>query len=410
MAAGLRPDEGFLLMKKVRTGDDSTDREAIVLHALKMVDKIKLSHWQKRGDEEACPWFDADADEDFWHKLNESVKSKVVCLRHVYQQRGLNSLADDLNGLDAEGYTLDAVLRLQRYHAPLARVRAVGKTKGSQWSAAVAREVKCALDGLAAHCAAEYYYDREGNYQSEDTILTGLVRGLRDLTSCLGLNELAEAVATVTVEPYGAPAARDRLQIVVLPACHSAMTAWCRAHRVKITPPVILTEGDLLRTTGLPEAETNPRIEGYPLEVAVVENPDGAVAVETPVPVTEVELLGTPVVQKTATKPRVEQYQLKVGKLTVLAPDWNEIKFEGKTAHLSPEIKQVLKAMHNMGAVTEGTAKTAKDILTAANLRTGRSLSNVFSSGGTKQGLFKKVYDKCINKVSRGREHRYYLD
>jgi hypothetical protein len=301
------------------------------------------------------------------------------------------------------------VLRLQRYHAPLARVRAVGKTKGSQWSAAVAREVQCALDGLAAHCAAEYYYDRGGNYQIEDTILTGLVRGLRDLTSCLGLNDLAEAVATVTVEPYGAPAARDRLNIVVLPTCRKAMTTWCRAHRVRNTPPEILAEGDLLRTTGLPEAETNPRIEGYPLEVAVVEIPDGAVAVETPVPVTEVELLGTPVVQKTATKPRVDQYPLEVGKLTVIDSNWDKVEFEGKTEHLSPQIMKVFRAMHKLGAVNKVTAQTKQMIMTEAGLTPGKSLSNVFYSGGNKKRLFKTVYANCINKDKSGRVPRYYL-
>jgi hypothetical protein len=103
-------------------------------------------------------------------------------------------------------------------------------------------------------------------------------------------------------------------------------------------------------------------------------------------------------------------YRLEVGKLTVHDPHWDKIEFEGKIEYLSPQIIRIFKAMHELGAVNRETAQTKQRILTNAGLATGRSLSNVFSGGGNKQALFRRVYNKCINKLKSGQEHRYYLD
>ena len=206
-----------------RTGGDA------IFSALMEVEKIAVSSWQTRGDEPENP----DQDEtDYFVAMN--LRSKVTCLRDAYNNCGLNELADDLDGFDADGRTLDAVLRLQRYHCPLARVRAADKTSGVVWASAVARELQGSLAGLAAHCAADYYYDAEGNYQTEDAILAGLINGVRDFANACGLADVANQFSAVVVKPYTAPAVRDRLKIVVLPACQDELASWCQAQGIDV--------------------------------------------------------------------------------------------------------------------------------------------------------------------------------
>ncbi len=99
----------------------------------------------------------------------------------------------------------------------------------------------------------------------------------------------------------------------------------------------------------------------------------------------------------------------KVGRLRVFDADWRMVTFQDNQVRLSSEKIRVFRTMHRLGAVSEETAKTKKEILQEARLpRVNRSLSNVLCTSGDKKAVYAEIYAACISKVD-GLCPKYYL-
>ena len=126
---------------------------------------------------------------------------------------------------------MDAVIRLQRYHGPVVRIRAEWNQNEKNSAFQRAHYLNSNLELLARHCREVLYYD-EYNYYVEDGALSGLVSAIRDLADIFGINNVAAEMKDFVIAPMRAPQARDRLKIVKLPACKQALNEWCKLNKI----------------------------------------------------------------------------------------------------------------------------------------------------------------------------------
>jgi len=144
-----------------------------------------------------------------------------------------------------------------------------------------------------------------------------------------------------------------------------------------------------------------------------IEESDRSIAVSCDKALSNTEIGADGTIHGVAKTENVEgaKYPLMVGKLTVRDADWKSIKFLARPVRLSPQMRDVIKAMYTLGANSNEDAKTAREILSEAGLQHdegARSLANVFSSAGNHKQACNDVFKYCICKTE-DRPPKYYL-
>ncbi len=106
-------------------------------------------------------------------------------------------------------------------------------------------------------------------------------------------------------------------------------------------------------------------------------------------------------------------YPLRVGKLNVLDELWNSVSFSRRrNVVLSGQVRQILKALYDLGAVSVETAKTKREILARAGIQSGIAISKPFTGGGKDNNIFTELYECCVRNGQEkfGTARTYYLD
>jgi len=106
-------------------------------------------------------------------------------------------------------------------------------------------------------------------------------------------------------------------------------------------------------------------------------------------------------------------YPLLVGKLNVQDDLWNRVSFgRQKNVMLSGQVRQILKALYDLGAVSIDTAKTRSAILARAGIHSDIAISKPFTGGGKRNRTFKALYEFCVRNGNEklGTARTYYLD
>lgn len=234
--------------------------------SLAEVARHSLDVFDFHGNEPGDAFYD-----DMMISFCKAIRNRVQVLQIAYTRAGMSELAEDLRDREKEGCEFAAVLRLRRYHAPMFRILKVGDAGSKERMVAMAHEIDTGIRELRAHCEAKFCYD-EYNYMVEDALLSAMVVGLRDLAHwCGGLLAFEEELRKVPLASWEAPAAREWLKTLTLPACYTVFESWCQTHKVDLS-----AEQTKAIVTTVPVdtvASLRPASTGDSSDVAVVSPP-----------------------------------------------------------------------------------------------------------------------------------------